>query len=242
MAALLAALNLLLALVRLPESLPVADTARAARPVRFFDGAALAPVGRSPQLLRLFGVYFLFTLAFALLAVSGALLWKDRFGLNAAQVGYTFAGIGVVTAVVQGGLLGRLVPRFGERRLLVVGLLLMALGFAPMPFVAPGAFGTAEVALIAVFALGYALVLPTGTALVSRSVGQAEQGQLLGQYQSTAALARIAGPVLGATLYGWHLETPYLVGGGLMLLTWLLAQGIRQPAAELVPTTVPAAA
>ena len=241
-AALLAALNLLLALVRLPESLPVADTARAARPVRFFDGAALAAVGRSPQLLRLFGVYFLFTLAFALLAVSGALLWKDRFGLNAAQVGYTFAGIGVVTAVVQGGLLGRLVPRFGERRLLVVGLLLMALGFVPMPFVAPGAFGTAEVALIAVFALGYALVLPTGTALVSRSVGQAEQGQLLGQYQSTAALARIAGPVLGATLYGWHLETPYLVGGGLMLLTWLLAQGIRQPAAEPVPTTVPAAA
>ena len=238
-AALLAALNLLLALVRLPESRPAA---RPVRPVRFFDAAALAAVGRSSQLRRLFGMYFLFTLAFALLTVSGALLWKDRFGLNDAQIGYTFAFIGVVTAFVQLGLLGRLVPRFGERRLLLTGLLLMAVGFVPMPFVAPGAFGSGELLLIAVFGFGYALVLPTGAALVSRAVGPAEQGQLLGQYQSVAALARIVGPVIGASLYGWRLEAPYVVGGGLMLLTWLMAQAIRQPAALPEATPLPSSA
>lgn len=240
LATMLAGLNLLLALFFLPESLPAGVTP--ARPVRFFDGAVLAAVGRSRQLIRLFSVYFLFTLAFGLLAVSGTLLWKDRFGLNAAQIGYTFAGIGVVTVIVQGGLLGRLVLRFGERRLLLTGLLLMAVGFLPMPFVAPSSFGTTESVLIVILAIGYALVQPTSAALVSRFVSQDDQGQLLGQYQSTAALARITGPVLGSILYNWRFETPCLIGGIIMLITWLLAQRIGQPDSNSALVVIPAIA
>ena len=193
----LAALNLVLALIRLPESL---EKTHAGRPIRFVDPAALAAVGRSPQLSRLFVVYFLFTLAFAILTVTGALLWRDRFALNDAQIGYTFAGIGVITAVVQLGLLGKLVARFGERSLMLTGLALMAVGLAPMPFVPESAFLTGEVALH--FSLCGRLragVADSGTALVSRALTPAEQGQMLGQYQSTAALARILGPILGCS-------------------------------------------
>lgn len=222
----LAALNLVLALIRLPESL---EKTHAGRPIRFVDPAALVTVGRSPQLSRLFVVYFLFTLAFAILTVTGALLWRDRFALNDAQIGYTFAGIGVITAVVQLGLLGKLVTRFGERSLMLTGLALMAVGLAPMPFVPGSAFLTGEVALIFLFAVGYALVLPTGTALVSRALTPAPQGQMLGQYQSMAALARILGPILGGALYGWQIGTTYLIGGAIMVVSLLLAQGIQQP-------------
>ncbi|MFD2570333.1 MFS transporter [Spirosoma soli] len=230
----LAALNLALALIQLPESLPATRTGR---PIRFFDASVLAAVGRSSQLSRLFTVYFLFTLAFAILTVTGALLWRDRFALNDAQIGYTFAGIGVITAVIQGGLLGKLVARFGERSLMLTGLFLMALSLATMPFIPALAFMPGEVALIILFAIGYGLVLPASTALVSRAFSLAEQGQILGQYQSVAALARIIGPVAGAALYGWNVGATYLIGGGIMLVSLLLAQGIGQSASVINPST-----
>jgi MFS transporter, DHA1 family, tetracycline resistance protein len=224
--AILAGINFIVAFFALSES---HQGSRPDSPIRFLDTAVLQSVRESPQLSRLFGVFFLFTLAFTFLQITGALLWRDRFALSDAQIGYTFALIGVVSAVVQTGLIGLLVPRFGERNLLLFGLLCMAIGILLMPFVAPNQFLPWEALLIVVFGFGYALVIPTGTALVSRDANSSSQGQMLGQYQSIGALARIIGPLAAGALYGWRIESPYLVGGVVMVIALAASVGIEKP-------------
>ena len=221
----LASLNLLLGFIRLKES--NANKGISNRKLTLLDFASLKESLQSKQIEKLFLVYFLFTLAFAMLTITGALLWKDRFGLNTAQVGYTFAFIGFITALVQ-GLIGKLVPKFGEAKLLKLGLAFMVVGLSAMPFVPENMFVLMELICIAVFALGYSLVMPTGTALVSLSRIPESQGQILGQYQSIASLARIIGPVLGGAFYGMNNQLSFVVGGAIMALAVILAQPIHK--------------
>ncbi len=218
----LCVVNLVLAFVRLPETRKATTSAPA---TRAFDLSSRRTVSALPALLRVFWVYFLFIAGFAVLNVVGALLWLDRFGLSEAQVGYTFGMIGVIMAAVQ-GLIGRITARLGEKLTMTIGLALMTLGLAAMPLVPPPLFVPLELLVIAVFAVGYALVLPTGTALVAIIVGDGPQGQVLGQYQSVGALARIVGPLLGGVAYQVGQPVPFFAGATLMALALAVAFGI----------------
>jgi multidrug resistance protein len=224
-------LNLALAFFRLPETRDAALT-EGERPL--LDRSAFRTVVASPALARLFGVYFLFIAGFAVLTVVGALLWIDRFALAEGQVGYTFGLIGIVMALVQ-GLIGRMTARFGEQHTMVAGLALMTVSLAVMPLVAPASFVPVELMAIALFAVGYALALPTGTALVALAVGAGRQGQILGQYQSVGALARIVGPLIGGAAYQLGQPVPFFIGTALMALALVLAATLRlagQPAQQ----------
>jgi MFS family permease len=102
---------------------------------------------------------------------------------------------------VQGGLIGRLVKRFGELSLIVVGAFLFAGSLFAVPFVGPQAGGL--LALLVgggLFSVGNSLSSPSLTSLASKSVGAAEQGSVLGVTQSVASLARAVGPTLAAFL------------------------------------------
>jgi MFS transporter, DHA1 family, tetracycline resistance protein len=217
----LCVLNLVLATLRLPET-RAPNGSRGASP---FSAEAIGRVRQSKILSRLFLTYALFISGFAVLTVVGALLWVDRFHLSEAQVGYTFGIIGVVMATMQ-GLVGPLVARFGEKPLLVTGLVLMALALAAMPIVPPAMFIPIEVAAIAVFAVGYAFAQPTGTALVAEAVDPAMQGQVLGQYQAVAALGRIIGPLIGGFAYQLTPTLPFFIGAGLILLALMVVSGV----------------
>ena len=216
----LCALNLASAAILLPET-RAAEDGPARAPV---DGIAI--VRASGALRRLFAVYFVFITGFGILTVVGALLWVDRFGLTAAQVGYTFGLIGVTTALVQ-GLIGRLTARVPLPRLLTVGLVLMAGAMAAMPLVPAPAFLTGELAAIVVFSIGYALVLPVGTAMVATLVDGRAQGRVLGLYQAAGSLARILGPLIGGAAYAAGLAVPFLIGSGLLAVALLIAATLR---------------
>jgi DHA1 family tetracycline resistance protein-like MFS transporter len=102
---------------------------------------------------------------------------------------------------VQGGLIGRLVRRFGELPLVIVGAFLFAGSLFAVPFVGPHAGGL--LALLVgggLFSLGNSLATPSLTSLASKSVGPGEQGSVLGVTQSVASLARAVGPILAAVL------------------------------------------
>lgn len=215
-------LNFVLAFVRLPETRKTTTT-NIARGL--IDLSTFRSVLRSPVLLRLFWVYFLFISGFAVLNVVGTLLWIDRFTLTDAQVGYTFGLIGIITALVQ-GFIGKITARFGEKSTMTGGLALMTVGLIAMPLVPQLLFVPGELLAIAVFAVGYALVLPTGTALVAIAIGDGPQGQILGQYQSVGALARIIGPLLGGAAYQIAQGAPFFAGAALMALALVLGAGI----------------
>jgi DHA1 family tetracycline resistance protein-like MFS transporter len=126
-----------------------------------------------------------------------ALYTQARFGWDALDVGMSLALAGIASAAVQGGLIRALLSWLGERRTLVVGLAISAMGFV--------AFGMASrgwmlYAIIVPFALG-GVADPASRALLSREVGPSEQGELQGSLASLSSLTAIAGPLLGTSLF-----------------------------------------
>src|SRR6185503_7480107 len=115
--------------------------------------------------------------------------------------GYLFAYVGLIAVVIQGGLIGRLVKRFGELPLVIVGALCFAGSLFAVPFVGPYRGGL--LALLVgggIFSMGNSLATPALNSLASKSVGPAEQGSVMGVTQSVASLARAVGPALAAFL------------------------------------------
>src|SRR5437660_9304426 len=114
----------------LPESLPTAVRARQSRS----RIAVLQSVLQRPMLDRLVAVFFLVILAFAGMESTFAMWAMRQFGWGPAQVGYALTLVGLLSAIMQGGLIGILARRCGEERLMLGGLALIALGLLVLPF------------------------------------------------------------------------------------------------------------
>jgi DHA1 family tetracycline resistance protein-like MFS transporter len=160
----------------------------------------LAGALRRPSLSLVLAVYFLFVTAFSVMTSSFGLFTLYRFGFDAHDTGWIFAFVGVVGAVVQGGLIGRLVKTFGEPPLVIAGALLFTASLVIIPLTGPHTGTAALLCLGALFALGNGLATPSLTSLASKSAGAAEQGGVLGVTQSVASLARAVGPLVSAAL------------------------------------------
>ena len=156
---------------------------------------------RRPTLAFVLTIYFLFVVAFSIMTTSFSLFTMFRYGYDAQHTGYLFAYVGLIAVIIQGGLIGRLVKRFGELPLVIVGALCFAISLFAVPFVGPAAGGLAGLLIGGgVFSMGNSLATPALTSLASKSVGAAEQGIVLGVTQSAASLARAVGPSLAAVL------------------------------------------
>lgn len=212
----IAAVNLALAFLRLRET---REPARRLDPHSRVDWSHLVEALRHPSLRRFLGATFLVTLAFVAMEATFALLGEARFGLNASRLGLVFTYVGVVMVIVQGGLVGRLAPRFGERSLAVTGALLLAASLGTLPF-APSP--TAAFAVLGVLAVGQGLTSPMLSTLVSRASGKDEQGGLLGLGQSLSAAARALGPIAAGWLYDHGEAVPYTAAAALMLVAALM--------------------
>jgi MFS family permease len=220
-AAALAAVNGVAAFFVLPEP---ADRVVAAHRPRFL---ALVDELRRPGIRRLIVIYFVSILAFSGMEATFALVAAHRLSLDQRHVSYVFAFIGVIVVVVQGGLIGPLTRRFGEKALLVTGLVLQGVGLLGIPF-ASGMAGLLAACLP--LALGSGLSSPALSSLLSRSARAEDQGGTLGFGQSAAALGRIVGPISATTAYDrvW-LAAPYVGGAALMALSAAIGSTLRRP-------------
>jgi DHA1 family tetracycline resistance protein-like MFS transporter len=213
----LSALALLGVLFLLRESLPRERRGLGAAKGRL---AALAEALRRPVLSRLMLIYFLVLLAFSGMESTFALWAMAAFGWGPGQVGYVFAYVGVIAAVLQGGLIGRLARRFGEDRLLLCGLALIAGGLLVLPL--PHTVPFVGVALTAL-AVGMGLVQPSLQSLISRRAGRDEQGEVLGVSQSVGSLSRVLGPAIAGVLFaGLGRDAPYFWGAAVVAIALLL--------------------
>ena len=220
----LAAVNFVSALVILEE--PRSKAERTSARTLTWDG--LVRTVSTPRLLALMVLFFVVTFGFANLEGTFALYLDRQFHYGRRETSYLFAYIGVLMVVVQGGLVRRLVPRLGERRLVILGTLLMGTGFLllyaatekPMLFLA-----------IAVISVGNGLNTPSLSSLVSRAASGEHQGGVLGVSQACGALARIMGPLIGTFTLAFGTSMPYLTGGITMIAACLFATAaVVQPA------------
>jgi MFS family permease len=234
----LSLVNLAWASWRLPESVrPGRSRAPLSHPLQLRQLRRIAAV---PQATPLLLFLFVTTFSFANMETTFALLAEDRFAFRPDQIGRLFTYMGLIAAIVQGGLISKLVKRFGEPRLIVVGAFLMAVGLFWTPYGVE--LGALLVALAALSA-GQGLMHPSLTSLLSRSADPAQQGAVLGIAQSLSSLARIAGPIWGGVLYGIaDPAAPYVSVSLLMAITavWafrLVEPGVRADSRESIVET-----
>ncbi len=226
--AVLTLLNWLYGLLVLPESLAPENRRpfnwRRANPV-----GSLAQLRKYPVIMGLIGALLFVYLAGYATQSTWTFFTMERFGWNEAWVGYSLAFVGLMVALVQGGLIGLVVPRLGPNRSVYLGLLLYALGFLLF------AFATQSWMMFA-FIIPYALGGISGPALqgiISGQVPANEQGELQGALTSLVSLTSIVGPPFMTNLFAYFTDSPahlyfpgapFLAGALLCLVSVVLAR------------------
>ena len=215
----LALFNVTFGFLTLPESLP--STRRMSTPIlRLNPFTQLSIMLGMVSIRALLLAVFLLNLSFAGLLTNFPLFSYVRFGWDATANAFFFAFVGVCAVLTQGVLLGKLQPRFGEERLLLGGLALMALNLGLIALVPSGPLLYPVVGILAV---GTGLAIPALTALISRRVPEREQGKVMGGQQAILSLTLILGPLISGLAFD-HLgvPSPYWIGGLLAALALLV--------------------
>jgi DHA1 family tetracycline resistance protein-like MFS transporter len=201
-AAALTLANWLYGVFVLPESLPPAQR-------RAFDWRRANPVGsllalkRFPIVLALTATYFLIFLAHNVFPSTWVLYTSYRYAWTPTQVGLSLALVGVMAAVVQGGLARKIIPALGERRAILFGLTNVA--------IFTGAYGLAGqgwmVYVLIVLGSFGGVSTPAIQAVISHQVPMNEQGAVQGALTSIASLAGIVGPPMATGLFGYFVSS-----------------------------------
>jgi DHA1 family tetracycline resistance protein-like MFS transporter len=224
-AATISFVSLLLTIFYLPESLPRAQRNQR-RQLRIFDVAGLRRAWGYEQLGLLLLIFFLFSLVQAGFEGLFTLFSDRKFGLGPRESGYLLGYVGVLGVLVQGGMLGPLVQRLGERRVLQAGLVLGAFGFVWSGFA--DSLPILMLALVPV-AFGLGVATPTTNSLIARESPPDERGRILGIGQSMSALARVFGPLLSGYALEYQTWLPFVVAALLSLGAWTLAVRLVPP-------------
>ena len=233
-AAALSVANVVLLYFILPESLPKEHRAQP------HEEASTIEVFRHGS-GWMFGIvvatYFFLIVGFTVMTTLFALFTERRFGYDAHANGYLFGFIGIITVIIQGGLIGRLVKMFGETSLARAGLLITSVSLAFMPWC--GNLTSLLVVCLGL-SLGSGFASPPLSGLASQMIDRSWQGRALGVMQSAGSTARLLGPLLGGSLLMFDLhkplshygESPFYAAAFLCLIGAVLAFCLRKPAAD----------
>jgi predicted MFS family arabinose efflux permease len=232
----LCGLNVMFAWRYLPESRPDHAHAGPRRSIR----AAVWHVLRHPvaPVPRLIWIYASGMGAFASMSAVMALYLHSRFGITEKTIGWIFLYIGALSVVMRALILGWLVDRLGETRVMRIGALLLVVGLALYPV--PPTIWLAGL-VIPLVPMGTALLFPSVTALSSGRSDPKEVGQTMGVQQAYGGMARVLGPM-------WSTPVFQLLGRGApfeiaaLLMSGVLVMALQVPHEGKSPEPVPAAA
>ncbi|MFD2370759.1 MFS transporter [Brevibacillus sp. GCM10020057] len=217
-----ALLTFFVILFALPESLPPEKRTGQARQRK---GNPLVSLFGSLSLL--YAILFVVSFAFSGLETTFALYINDLYGFTSRDLGYMFLVMGIIAAMVQGGLIGRMVKKMGEAAVLTLGIVLYGIGFFAIPL--SGNFWVLAL-ILSLFGAGQGMIRATATAMITHRTTQG-QGVTTGAISSMDSLGRILGPLAGGAVYQFTSSGPFLLGGALMvvILLWFRTSYKRLP-------------
>ena len=209
-AAVLTLLNWLYGFFILPESLKKENR-------RSFSWARANPIGAFKQLrkqtlvLGLSISYFISSIAHQVYPSIWVLYTAYRYKWGTDQTGYSLALVGLMAAIVQGGLTRAIIPKIGEKKAAIFGFVVMALsligyGLAPQGWM---------VYIIIVFGSLSGLSVPAIQGMISRTVGDDQQGEIQGSLTSLQSVAGFVGPPVATGIFGFFVseQAPVILPG-----------------------------
>jgi len=206
----------------------------AGRRLRVLDWGNYATYFKRPVLAQLLSQFFAFAFSFAIFMSGFALFAERRFTWNGhpfgvKEVGYIFAYVGFLGIILQGGLIGRLVKRFGEVKLVSSGFISATAGFGLIGFMyhLPGLLVASTLA-----SFGTGVLRPALTSLITQRAGREEQGIVLGLTQSLMSVAQIVAPVIGGFLIDRELLTTWAMAGAAISFVGVLIGRIKPAGAS----------
>ena len=219
-AGILTLVNGLYGLFILPESLKP-ENRRSFSLSRSNPIGALLELRRHRLVLGLSVSYFISSLAHQVYPSIWVLYTGYRYGWDTKQTGLSLALVGLMAAIVQGGLARKLIPKWGERRSAIVGFAIMAIaltgyGLAPEGWI---------VYPLIVFGSLSGLAVPAIQGMISRTVGDNEQGGIQGSLTSLQSVAGALGPLLATAVFGFFIseKAPAIVPGAPFFFSSALA-------------------
>ncbi len=219
-AAVVAMINVLFGLVVLPESLPEDKRVKVISLKGLNLAAQLSGLPKLGASRLLLAALFVLNLAFAGLQTNFPLFSQARFGWDSGKNGIFFAFVGVCAVLIQGLVFRWVQPVLGERRLVRIGMGLMAVGLTA------GVLSPVDWMLfpcIGLVAMGSGISIPSLTGLVSNAVKEGAQGRLMGGMQALLSLTAIIGPAMAGFVFeGVSIFAPYLLGSLLALLALVM--------------------
>src|SRR5262249_26368986 len=193
------------------------------------------------ELWRLATIQFLAYIAHNVFSVW-ALYAIYRYAWDQVTIGLSLMLVGICTAAISGGLTGRMVKRFGERRTLYIGQFFGATGMCIAGLARIGAIYMASVPIISLWNMS----MPAAQGMMTRRVSEREQGELQGALGSLRSITFIIGPILFSQIFSWFIDpthavhlpgAPYYLAGALLFTAMLMATRLEQAPAAAVPST-----
>jgi MFS transporter, DHA1 family, tetracycline resistance protein len=242
-AAALALANVVFGFFVLPESL-APELRRKFEWSRANPFGAFRALAHLPMLAGLLLAVFLYQVAHDSLPAVWTFYTIEKFGWSQAEIGYSLGFVGVMTAIVMGGLTGVIVKRIGDRNAIVLGFTVMTLAFFGYAFAMEGWM---VYVAIAVGSLG-SIANPSVQSVMSRQVGPSQQGELQGAIASLHSIAAIVSPLVMTQLFSYYSHTEsapvyfpgaaFLLAGALVFCCVLIcARAVpREPAAGAAAT------
>lgn len=243
-ACVLSGIAALLSIFLLPESLNKETSASLSKRHHWFDVSSFRHALSRPQIGLILLTIFLTTFAFAQFESTLSLLTQE-LGFAARSNFYIFAYIGLILTLSQGILVRRLIPKIGEYRMGLAGILLMVVGLLMIGVAGNSGSYALLYAVLPISVVGFSATTPSLQSLLSLNTSDDQQGGILGVGQSISALARILGPLAGIVLFkgtknGFipgSITSPYWVGAGIMVLGLLLLGVLKSHATDTVIET-----
>ncbi|MCL4353547.1 MFS transporter [Patescibacteria group bacterium] len=211
-AAAVTALNIVWGYFVLPESL------KPEHKLEKFELSHLNPFGHLFKLFKidilkdLFITSFIFFFAFNAIYSVTSIFAKDNFAWGTTQIGILLFVVGAVDIITQGFLIRKLIPKFGEVKLAIGGLVLCTVGILLAAF-------TSIYISVAFFYIGFiimnlgdGILEPSVAGLTANAVGPKVQGRLQGASQAVQSVSRVLGPLFATWIYGTFRGLPYFSG------------------------------
>ncbi len=186
-----------------------------------------------PELWRLATIQFLAYTAHNVFSVW-ALYSIYRYNWNQLTIGISLMIVGICTAIVSGGLTGRMVRRFGERRTLYIGQFFGATGMTIAGLARTGAAYLASIPVISLWNFS----MPAAQGMMTHRVSEREQGELQGALSSLRSITFIIGPITFSWIFSWFIDprnpihvpgAPYYLAAAMLFAAMVMSTRVQQP-------------